>query len=246
MPIKQMTLIILVLCGICPGLCAQQNNGLSICMGLPLSAGFIVAQKEGIQAGVYGAGLGLYSHRKYANNMFVFAGIQVNYQKIHNYRNHVTYTSNWVNGTEQTKVELNTNINQFFIKVPLVLGYQLSKSFYAGAGLEFVSLIVSRITQEARGYYVEENYPDDGEILTATIKYEYKIDDEKNNAVFPRFNVAPCLAAGYNLSKSFSVQYMIAYDLLSSPVVESRFNHYNLLRNQIVLTFNLKSYEKFN
>lgn len=245
MPVKQMILVILMLQGANPVIYAQHSNSLSVHIGVPFSTALILGHNEDVQAGVYGTGLGVYVSRMYARKMFIFCGIGADYQKINNYRNHVTYTSNWVNGIEQTRVKLNTNIDQFFVKVPIILGHQFSQSFYAGAGVEFASLISSTINQHAMGNYVEENYPDDGEILTATIKYEYKIDSERNNAPFPRFNVAPCIAVGYE-NKSFRIQYMLSYDLLSSPVVERRFNQYNLLRNQIALTFKLKSYEKFN
>lgn len=240
MAIKQLIFIILVFQSTLPGLYAQRGNDLNISIGPSVTIGLISAHNEGIQAGAYGAGVGIYSYRKYVNNTFIFAGIQCDYQKIKNYTNHVVYTSNWINGTEQTKVKLHTDIDQVFIKLPLVFGWQLSPSFYGGLGFEVVSLISSRTNQEAKGEYVAENYPDDGEILTATIKYEYKIANEKNNAAFPRFNIAPCLSAGYDLSELLGIRYLLTYDLLSSPVVESRFNKYNLIRNQIVLTIKLK------
>lgn len=162
MPYKQVIYAAAIMLLVCIQSSAQKNNKLAIEAGAVLKAGLINPHNESIRAGTYGFGFGLYSFRRHQNRLVILSGLQADYQKIHNYRNHVVYTTNWTNGTEQTEVELNTNIRQFFIKVPLIFGYEVSRSFYAGAGVELSSLLRARISQEARGNYVEENYPDEG------------------------------------------------------------------------------------
>lgn len=210
------------------------------------NSGIIVPRSSNLQFGnIYGIIFGVQSQRFFLKGWFT-CGIDLNYQVIDGYKNQVVYTSNWVNGPENIKVNLNTNMWQVLIRSPFTFGYYIRPKLGLSVGFEPTFLLNSKIKQEAIGNYSIEKYPSKTDYITALVKYANNIDLENNKAGVRTFNLSPILNISYPLHKNIKISYQIGYELFSNAQIDDRYENYYIINNQIQLLFKLNNYENNN
>jgi len=187
-----------------------------------------------------GCNIGYISTQNINNKYSLSIGINYTFENAANYLNSVNYISNWVGGPEITKVNLKSCIKLEYIDVPIIIKKRFKNNLNFGLGVNLSYLINANFNQEALGQYSVAKYPLADNDFTASVKYVYSVKNYSSTSAFRKTNFAPFFNIGYAITRRIDLEYFLSYDILSNPVLEYKFNEFNLLKNSLLLTFKLK------
>ncbi len=206
-------------------ICFAQSSKPDIMLGIGSSYNIINQSGIGFQTGAYGLNIGFFTLKPLHKKLSVLFGFDYNYKWMDNYNNQVYYVSN------STNVNLNTGIHQQFVETPFIFKYN-HHNFSFGAGAIFSYLFASKLNQQVTGDY-------NSTYTSRVLYFEYTIENNHYTSMFSRINVAPSLNIGYRYNKKITIEYFCSYDLISNPQLQYQFNTYNLLSNNLLLTFKI-------
>jgi len=221
---------------------AQLN---SISLGVGLGTSFFKSSNYSISYVGLNQNIGLYASDQLNNKWFFEGGIQFGLLSAGNYRNTVTYASNWSGGIEYTNVRLKTSINQTSLEFPFTANYSLSNHIQVGAGMMFSFLTTSTFNQKVEGYYFIDKYPNEHAILNRAIQFDLNMEDKTSTAYFSKTNFWPLVRVGYTANK-LSLFALCTASVISTPKEYWLFSSFTEIRPQILITYKFKNYEKQN
>lgn len=185
-------------------------------------------------------GSGLFVSNAINNKFTLNSGVQYTCLYINNMHNGVDYFTNWTNGFETTRVKLSTSIKQQHLEVPLGVNFKLTKSVDIGLGTVFSVLVNSSLNQEAVGEYSIAQYADQDSLLTATIKYVFKKENERSTAMFAKTNFHPYFIIQYAINNRYNLKFLSSFSAIKNPIEYDRLGSYRTIQSQLLLTINLK------
>lgn len=216
----------------------KNNNDISILVGYEISL-MHQLNKNDINNIMNSYNFGFVSKQEIKSGNTFNIGLIFSNRKTNNYLNSVSYISNWLNGPETTKINLKTSFDLSYLEIPLNLIKQFKNKFSIGGGICLSYLLYANLNQEALGEYAISKYPLADKDFTASIKYVFGIKNYKTTAPFLKSNIAPVVSLGYKISNKLNAQYTLSYDLFANPVMEFKFNNYNLIKNNFSLIFKI-------
>ncbi len=221
--------------------CLGQSSKPDIMIGIGSSINILNQQNRNDWSSLsYSTNVGIFTKRALSDKYSVLFGLIYRYSWTDNYLNTVNFTSNWTGGPEQSDVNLKTSFRFQSFEIPIVLKrYYMNNKFSVGVGVNFSYLTFAKFSQDAIGNYSMPNYPLADAAFDAEVKFVYGVKEYVTVSPFSKTNIAPILNLGYSFSKRFSLEYFMMYDLISNPILNYKFNNYNTLTNNLILTFKL-------
>ena len=221
--------------------CLGQSSKPDIMIGIGSSINILNQQNCNDWSSIsYSSNIGLFTKRALNDKYSVLFGLTYKYTWTDNYLNTVNFTSNWVGGTEQGDVNLKTSFRFQSFEIPIVFKrYYMNNKISVGVGVNFSYLTFAKFSQEALGNYSMPKYPLADAAYDAQVKFVYGVSEYITTSPFSKTNIAPIINLGYSFSKRFSLEYFMSYDLNSNPIMNYKFNNYNTLYNNLMLTFKL-------
>ncbi len=218
---------------------AQPNLKPDLMIGFGASSNLFNQENvKGLQGGAYGINAGFFSNKELYHKYSIFLGITYNRKWADNYQNQFNYLSNWVGGPEPVIVYLNTSIKQDFFETPIILKYKIAK-LTIGAGINLSYLLISQFSQKVTGKYAIAKYPAADADFDAKVHYVFEIKNYEYTSAFSKVNIAPLINIGYKFNKRFAIEYLCNYDLITNPYFNFKFNNFNLLNNNLLLTLKI-------
>ncbi len=195
----------------------------SYCVKLSVGGSIVIPKN----AFAFKNSIGIVSLTNINQNLFIETGLSYELINLNNYKNSTLYTSQWSNGPHQTYVSKTANINQSFIKIPLILHINKNKLIY-GIGISLTHLVHSTTEQTVNGLYKNNNYPNSEGVLTSSIKSYYEINNSSLNN-YRRTNINPCISVGRTFNNRFALNINLEYSLYVSPQFSNKIEPYNLM-----------------
>jgi hypothetical protein len=229
---------------------AQNVNPVSHHIGVGFTHGLIASKGDYKlkNANIYGIHVGYSSSKNLTNSIEFNFGINYQLLDIAQYKNQISYFSNWQNHPKvEQKIDLQTAIQQQFIEVPIIIKRRFNK-LTVGAGIRLTYLITSLFSQKVMGYYNAPDefhnnptqYPNATADFNQSLRFVLETNNNRNISPFHRRNFQPTLNFGYTITDKLGIEWIASYDVLLNPAyLHHQFNPYRIFRQNLILTYQL-------
>lgn len=204
---------------------AQNSSSISLAAGFYQNI-LIPSKINNSQFNSHGYNIGVHFNRKLTDDKEFIFGLLFNSTNITDYKNQVNCFE-----LSNIPVTLNTSISQYNLEIVYFIKKNKEHFFY-GYGAILTYLLSTKLDQDVIGSY-------DSIELTDKLHARFDIHRIKYNAPFTSFNIAAAFNVGLKINEKVSLSYIISIDLIANPRNYFRIEPYNLIKNNILLTFKI-------
>lgn len=215
---------------------AQENKS-SYSSSLLIGSGLFFADKTPI-SNSFILGIGLNQKKAISVNWYSQISIRYAYSNIGDYKNKISFITNWDQGPQTTEVRLSTKIQQHMISLPISLTRQWNK-FGLGVGAGIRCVIKATYSQKPVGKYHVDGYADGEEdVFTSRVNRVFAVNENTDALQINLLNIFTSLSLEYKLSNNLGAEFYGCYFPIRENQFSTKFSSFN--SSEIIFLINYK------